>query len=543
MIEFLCTLAGMIAGGAVVTSIVGLREQHAQEDFMHQLESINTEKIRGITTQLASLSDRVLDNVCSHSERIRSFGDELTSTENIDTDKILEAVDKIIAANTQMQSQLQSAQRQLAQQQELIEQTTAQAKSDALTGLANRRAVDEYLSNLLEAEPKDEMIGLLLMDIDHFKRFNDTYGHLTGDAVLTSFARMIQQVLQPNDFAARYGGEEFVVVLRGTQQQDLVKQAAVIRKYVSEQTISHKDLELTITASGGLCFVQAGDNLTIAYERSDEGLYKAKEQGRNRGLWLGDNGWTDFPDVDITQQLSSASSQALSASTNAPEQEAIADDNQQQSPAAQPKLDSDPSSTEPEVLPPTIVQSDATQPTDVQHEPTEDSDTSTLDLDNEAPAYLDLSTFVEKVREHLNQLQLRELPSAFMLIEGFFEGSQPEVKASWQKTLELIQTQVRGIDILCHFRPQSAGIFFPGCSAEAAYERAGDMKRILSRSAEATKLGAMAKNFAVAVGHVLEKEEVSSVLNRIELALDEGKDSNPEQIVVHDGDRIQIIQF
>lgn len=524
MIEFLCTLAGMIAGGAIVASITGMKEQHAQDDFMHQLENLNTEKIRGITNQLQSLSERVLDNVCSHSEKIKSFGDELASSEAIDADKILSAVDKIISANQQMQNDLENAQRQLAQQQEIIEQTTMQAMSDSLTGLANRRALDEHLGGLLNTKKDDECIGLLLMDIDHFKRFNDTYGHLTGDAVLTCFARLIQQNVRSSAFPARYGGEEFVVVLHGANEQELVEQAASVRKFISEQTISHEDLELTITASAGLCMVQPGDNLTIAYERSDEGLYKAKESGRNRGLWLSKDGWVQFPEKSAAAPESATDLVQAAPSKPADEQaESTASESEE-------RTDS-PTSESAEVEQGEVEQGEVG--------PANEAD----DDEDAVPAYLDLSTFVDKVRDHLNQLQQMDLPAACIMVEANIPGEESECKLSWQKVLTLIQTKVRGIDVLCHFRPMTVCIFLPGCSAEASYERASEVKELLLRSAVDWELVAIPEKFAVAVGHVLEKEEVPSMLNRMESALDEAKHAKDEEIVVHDGASTQFLQL
>ncbi len=515
MIEFLCTLAGMIAGGAIVASITGMKEQHAQDDFMHQLENMNTEKIRGITNQLHSLSERVLDNVCLHSEKIKSFGDELTASEAIDADKILSAVDKIISANQQMQNDLENAQRQLAHQQEIIEQTTMQAMSDSLTGLANRRALDEHLGGLLNTKKDDECIGLLLMDIDHFKRFNDTYGHLTGDAVLTCFARLIQQNVRSTAFPARYGGEEFVVVLHGANEQELVEQAASVRKFVSEQTISHEDLELTITASAGLCMVQPGDNLTIAYERSDEGLYKAKELGRNRGLWLSKDGWVAFP-----EKAAVASESVTDLAQADPSK-----------PADEPASESEEHTDSPTSESAEVEQGEA--------QPANEAD----DDEEAVPAYLDLSTFVDKVRDHLNQLQQMDLPAACIMVEASIPGEESECRLSWQKVLTLIQTKVRGIDVLCHFRPMTVCIFLPGCSAEASYERASEVKELLLRSAIDWDLVAIPEKFAVAVGHVLEKEEVPSMLNRMESALDEAKHAKDEEIVVHDGASTQFLQL
>ncbi len=120
---------------------------------------------------------------------------------------------------------------------------------------------------------------MLLLDIDHFKSFNDTYGHTTGDAVLAAFARNIKKFCHQECYPARYGGEEFAVILTGRDTEALAQKAAELRRFVSSQTIAYEDLQLKITASAGLCILSKGDTLQTAYDRADEGLYRAKKAG------------------------------------------------------------------------------------------------------------------------------------------------------------------------------------------------------------------------------------------------------------------------
>jgi diguanylate cyclase len=512
MIEFLCTIAGMIAGGAIVASIIGLKEQHVQDELMCQLDSINVDKIRGITTQLQSLSEKVLDNVCSHTTQIKSFGEELSGGENIDTETILLAVDKIISANQKMQSDLEDAQKQLAEQKEIIETTTIQAKSDALTGLANRRALEEHLGSLLGHDELSCQVGLLLMDIDHFKRFNDTYGHLTGDAVLTCFARNIVQSAGDSCFAARYGGEEFVVVLQAENRKALVERAAFIRQFVSQQSITHEDLELSITASAGLVIVQPGDNLAIAYERSDEGLYMAKEQGRNQGRWLDGSDWKPFPNLDEVANNQNIDDSAFVQDTESQPESTVTDFDSADRPEKSLKAIS------------------ASSPADALGSP------------KNAPAMQDLASFVDAVRTQVQQLHQMELPAATIMVEATMPGSGEEAQLAWQKVVVLLQTKMRGMDIACYFRPATICFFLPGCSAEASYERAFDMKRLLIQAAATGDLPAKPKRVSVAVGHMLDKEEISMMLNRMESALNEAHGTSESEIAIHDGQSTQFLQ-
>ncbi|MCA9135022.1 MAG: GGDEF domain-containing protein, partial [Planctomycetales bacterium] len=183
-------------------------------------------------------------------------------------ERILSTIQEIILANESMQRQLADAQKRIAAQSQMIEQASQQARTDALTGLANRRALDEFLSNCIANYAPSEVVGLLLMDIDHFKSFNDSFGHTTGDAVLSSFARSITKCCGQECYAARFGGEEFAVILTAGSENELARKAAEVRYFVSEQVISYEDLQLKITASAGVCVLQPDDTVNSAYERA-----------------------------------------------------------------------------------------------------------------------------------------------------------------------------------------------------------------------------------------------------------------------------------
>ena len=88
-----------------------------------------------------------------------------------------------------------------------------------------------------------------------------------------------------------------------------------------------------------------------------------------------------------------------------------------------------------------------------------------MENDEDAPPFLDLSSFVDRVKDHLHQLQQMDLPAATVMVEAVINGADADRRNSWQKALEIIQTKIRGIDILCHFRPNTICIFLPGCSA------------------------------------------------------------------------------
>jgi len=166
---------------------------------------------------------------------------------------VVAAVKKILLANQQMQQELHQAETRLHdQQQELIAQTEA-ARTDQLTKIANRRALDEELKKcLLEFQRSAEPFCVLVLDVDHFKKFNDTHGHLAGDEALKYVARILKSQTRPAEFVARYGGEEFVVVFRGETVAACRQRADRLRASLNEHSITYEGQELRVTASAGL---------------------------------------------------------------------------------------------------------------------------------------------------------------------------------------------------------------------------------------------------------------------------------------------------
>jgi diguanylate cyclase (GGDEF)-like protein len=156
---------------------------------------------------------------------------------------------------------------------------------DPLTGLFNRRYMEESLAReLRRAERQGKLLGIIMVDIDHFKRFNDTLGHDAGDALLRELGAFLQRGIRAGDIACRYGGEEFTIVLQDASQETTRQRAEEIREAAKQLRVHHGQRVLdSVTLSLGVAtFPQNGTSRDILMQSADIALYRAKQEGRDR---------------------------------------------------------------------------------------------------------------------------------------------------------------------------------------------------------------------------------------------------------------------
>ena len=155
--------------------------------------------------------------------------------------------------------------------------------TDSLTQIANRRGLQQAFE--VEREKLDREGGELalgLLDIDNFKRLNDSLGHAAGDQALKALADHVKDSLRPVDLVARYGGEEFVVVLPGTPVEEAQQVLTRLQRTLSQSLFMHESEQVFVTFSAGVTAYRAGERIEQALERADEALYEAKRGGKNR---------------------------------------------------------------------------------------------------------------------------------------------------------------------------------------------------------------------------------------------------------------------
>ncbi|HHW01944.1 MAG TPA: diguanylate cyclase [Thermoanaerobacterales bacterium] len=161
----------------------------------------------------------------------------------------------------------------------LVSRLEKEAETDFLTGFFNKRTIRKILVNELERTIRYGIpLTVIFLDIDNFKAYNDTFGHVAGDVVLQKTADIIKNSIRTVDIAGRFGGEEFVIILPGTKEEGAVAVAERIRKSIETYPFPHRK----VTASQGIALAKKSDSIDTLLEKADQALYQAKRQGKNR---------------------------------------------------------------------------------------------------------------------------------------------------------------------------------------------------------------------------------------------------------------------
>jgi diguanylate cyclase (GGDEF)-like protein len=182
---------------------------------------------------------------------------------------------------TLLAQRMRANNQQLSESVERSRHLEREANTDALTGLLNRRWLDHSLPRFIARHAHAQKpLSVLMLDIDHFKRFNDDYGHAVGDAVLSLVGQTVEKCLRPTDLAARYGGEELLVILPETGLEGARIAAERVRAAICALKLA--DVDRSISASLGVASLSVDDTAESMLARADERLYLAKERGRNR---------------------------------------------------------------------------------------------------------------------------------------------------------------------------------------------------------------------------------------------------------------------
>lgn len=202
--------------------------------------------------------------------------------------KFEDSSEKLIAEKLiDMTNRVQNLEEESKKFQTRLQEQLVKSMQDALTKLNNRAAFDDYFSKaIVKYHHKPFPLSIAIVDIDDFKRINDTYGHIAGDKTLQVIANTIKKILSKEKvFISRYGGEEFVLIFSSGQEAELIVCLNSLREKIASLPFSFKNNKVSISISVGCTHIQADDNIHQAFERADSALYKAKHQGKNQVIY------------------------------------------------------------------------------------------------------------------------------------------------------------------------------------------------------------------------------------------------------------------
>jgi diguanylate cyclase len=257
-----------------------------------------TEEIRDagrvLDRELSSVSEAISKAHKSQAAYGETLDQAATSIESVGDGAGLQAIvtgltsatRKVQSENETLEKRLDASTREVARLREHLEQVRRDAMTDALTNLANRKAFDEHLeAACARADAEDGSLTLAVLDIDHFKRFNDTWGHQTGDQVLRYVASVMGRVAKDPRIAARYGGEEFAMIFPNESLGQVESALEAVRKEIGSRSLRRRstDDELgAVTLSAGFARRRPGETASALLDRADAALYASKHAGRNR---------------------------------------------------------------------------------------------------------------------------------------------------------------------------------------------------------------------------------------------------------------------
>lgn len=248
-------------------------------------------KVMDEIEQVMAMIDAAAGSATSYTESLADMSEKLGQSKDREglraiVEGLVQTAKDMEVSNQKLEARLNASKQEINELQVNLEAVRSESLTDPLTQLANRKFFDGTLeAAIAEAQAKNEPLSLMLTDIDHFKSFNDSFGHLTGDQVLRLVAMSVKQNVKGQDTAARYGGEEFAVVLPNTVLRsaitvaDHIRRAVMTKELMKRSTGEHLG---RVTVSIGVATLHKNDTMQSLIERTDACLYAAKRHGRNR---------------------------------------------------------------------------------------------------------------------------------------------------------------------------------------------------------------------------------------------------------------------
>ncbi len=261
------------------------------ESVLIEVEPEEKELIKKVASEIVSEIDTVVRRLEHHNQRLSEKEESFREIEETVEDRsvkdmvgqILTELREIRKQNEELKKRLEEANSQIKKLTDELEEKEKEATIDFLTQVANRASFDRALSDMVnDFYRRNYPFALIMIDIDNFKKINDTYGHQAGDYVLQELARVLKSQLRARDIIARYGGEEFAIILPGVTFSQALRVAERLRRSIEKHLFKYKGVQIPVTISLGLAMMRDGLDETAIVERADKALYLAKRSGKNQ---------------------------------------------------------------------------------------------------------------------------------------------------------------------------------------------------------------------------------------------------------------------
>jgi len=471
---------------------------------------------REVLGRLHELAAHVAADVGEHNSRVEEINEELLSTAAHETEAVVSAVDRLLQANNRMQRQLASADERLREQAQQIESHAVEARTDALTGLANRRAFDlEMARRFAEFQRHRRIFSVMMIDVDHFKKFNDTHGHQAGDAVLNGLARVLCGSAREMDLVARYGGEEFAIILPGTSMADAGSAAERVRGAIETTPFRFQAAELHVTASLGVAELLPDEDVPGLIQRADAALYASKRAGRNQVCSH------DGQAIDLLGGKQPAPCQATPsgrASAEQPPQKA------ESSPAGRPQ--GTPAGTL--AGPPPAASPELPQ--------------------GGLKGGCDRAAFDGSLCRRLKQWRSGGLPPAVLLVRidqyGKMTSDHGEQtgELALRTVLQFLKSATSDLELLARYDVATYAILLPGANLGATVGMAERLREAIARCRLPAEKGPIRFTVSVSAAAASDDDDTSGLLRRAEEALDAALKSGGDCSYFHNGQWSEIAQ-
>ena len=268
-------------------AVESLYQQYIYKNDAHALETLRVALGSMIMSTHDSIS-RAEGESKAYEQSLGNVSEQLLQDNNFDSIEsiianLLSETNQMNSISKKLRGELQEANKKIDEMHCEFKRIRHESMTDPLTGLKNRRAFDQEIDELCrQAASDNEHLSLLLVDIDHFKKINDSYGHLLGDAVLKWVAQLLRDTVRGTDIIARFGGEEFVLLLPNTDIKGAESVAENVCNNIAKRNLRHSEKIIgKTTVSVGVAEFHHSETIEHLLQRADQALYQAKKAGRN----------------------------------------------------------------------------------------------------------------------------------------------------------------------------------------------------------------------------------------------------------------------